>query len=127
MLHWRHNKGGTMRLNLFVLLLLAGCAVLTPLDVRNQGVRSEFKSAKAPRAVANCIARNADDAKRGTLQATVREGHSGGAYDIHVFKPGIGYVLTAEVLPAADGSAIATWFMPHLGTNVSPELMRGCE
>lgn len=113
-----------MRCYLIVLLLLTGCA-LTPTDVRNQGVRADFKSTKAPSAVANCIARNADEAKR-PLQATVREGTEG-AYDIHITKPGMGNALTAEVLPVQNGSAITTWWMDHMGNNVSQELMRGCD
>lgn len=122
------------RLLIALVATLAGCAI-TPQEMMDAGQRTDFKSAKAPREVANCIERNASEIKWGLAAvshpARVRDGRVPGAFEV-VYSADMGTLAIAEIRPAPPGSAFSIWRSqddpwPLRGQGTLDEQMaRGC-
>lgn len=109
-----------------LVLVLAGCA-MSPLELREEGERLEFTSTAAPRDIAQCIARNADNYKpsawlAGPFPANAREGFKAGSFEVVVQHPaGHGFVMVADVRPHLGGALVSTWLTPYLIDRDMPE------
>ena len=90
--------------SLFVLLtaLAAGCAHLTPAELRDTVTPVTIDTSQPPMRAAACVARgieNTNDAMWGSHPASVREGEKPGTAELSVVP-----ILVADFVPAGTGS-----------------------
>lgn len=110
-------------------LLLTACASTN--DLLEQGHRYEFTSAREPRSVAHCIARNAE--KHPFLKGTVpslREGEKPGSYEISIAIPMLASVDAVAIIePRNLGSATTIYALGDQGFQHARarEYFEGCE
>lgn len=97
-----------------LVLLLAGCAS-TPTEVMEQGPRTDFTSARAPRDAAECIERSASEIKWGIVgvskDARMRPAREAGSFEVLYTEFGI-TIAVALIRPTASGTAISIWRNP---------------
>lgn len=110
-----------------IVLLLSGCAMSLN-ELRQEGVRVEFKSARPAQTLALCIARNADNFQpgfglAGPFPATFREGVKPGSYEVTARHPAgnLGFAMVADIEERDGGSIITTWLAEHLMVRDMPE------
>lgn len=89
---------------------LAGCASYTPDQLRAEGQRAEFQSAKAPFAAIGCAARAIENYRAG-YTASVKESATPGSYEAVVPIPASTYAVV-EARPNGVGSTIIVWNHP---------------
>lgn len=110
-----------------LLVLLAGCSMSLN-ELRQDGVRVEFMSARPARDLALCIARNADNFQpgfglAGPFPATWREGMKQGTFEVMAKHPAgnLGFAMVADIEERDGGSIITTWLAEHLMVRDMPE------
>jgi hypothetical protein len=108
-----------------VILLLAGCTK-TPSDLMRERKPTEYVSAQAPRAVANCMARN--QIHSGGMAPAITDLPSGGGVEV-TFRDA-NYAIThlyVVVTATEKGSAVRIWNnVPYLRSTIEMGLMKGC-
>jgi hypothetical protein len=105
-------------------LALTGC-VVTPADLQREQVPTNYASKQAPRAVANCMARN--QVQSGGLAPAITEAPNGA---IEVTFRDQNYAITHlfVVITATEaGSGVRVWNnVPYLRQTIEDKMMKGC-
>lgn len=113
---------------LLILLALHGCA-LTPNELRTEGLRSEYSSARQPLDAAGCVTRNTEEyrpLRDVVFLPTQRPGKESGSYEV-VVTNGPNHSAIAEIAPRPGGSNITIWLSPYLFWKSLPiEMAKGC-
>lgn len=95
-----------------VVLLLAGCAALTPEEMRRREPAVSFESKKAPRDAARCMALAAENWKppyTERFSAQWREADAGGFEVVVLMMPLASTAVVGDVMPGASGARVRLW------------------
>jgi hypothetical protein len=107
-----------------LMLLLAGCS--TPGDLMKSKSANSYESRQAPRAVANCMARN--QIQTGGIPPGIVDA-PGGSVEFTIADRS-GYAITqfhAIISPTVAGSSIKAWTAsPYLRGTIEAGLLKGC-